>query len=488
MERILKISGEDWAKGISLQQTQMKGGIFFQASNFDPFERLGVMQPSRIAERYGNSQVTKSIKYFTPFATGGIPYFYGYADDGSATAMYQINAVTGAVTDVSSNISTASSTARGTIIFNGLPIYAKNTDIRFYNKLLIDGSGSDASIITSGITSGDHPFTIGADLNLYFPNGNSVGRVTNSTPNSTPTFVGTASVFTLESTMNIRHLVNDGRYLIIIADENTGVGNLGNFRTVVAFWDYTSGTLTQRYDFISGGLIGGVLLEDGIYIFGYDGIYVTNISTSPRVIYPFKGNTSVINYPNSVGSIIKRGNSILWGSDAKVYGYGNLITGEKKIFYQPYVFDENITALTAGGFSSSSVDVVWSGSSGNKLYACTSGTRNESFLLLSNVVFDKMYRFEYVKIVTRLPLSSGQSIDVKINSQAGGGVILNTTTKSFTNDGARQVLIYKPSPFAGSSDRSVFEELTSINIDSFKVPILSFEIWATPLDNQNQLL
>ncbi len=475
MERILQIKGEQWASGLSIQSTLMKGGIFKQASNFDPFESIGVMQPSLGPSANISSTITKNIKYMTGFNDGGLQSFFAYADDGSTPALYKVS-FAGIVSDYTSNITATTSSARGAILWKSKYIYARNDEIRCINPT---STPSDTQLVTiSNSTTTDHPLTLGADLNLYFPNGNQIGRLISTAGTSG----NTENAFALETGMTIRKLINDGRYLIIMADDGpVNIGNPGNYRCVVAYWDMASALLTQRYDFRETGLIGGDILESAIYVFGQDNIYVTNISTRPQIIFSFKGNSTITGRPTSAGAIIVRSNSILWGSGSNIYGYGSLLGGQPKIFYQPYsISSGNITSMIYNGLT------LWVATDVHTLYQMNT-TRSESFLLLSNITFNKLYRFEYAKIVTQVPLSSGQSIIVQL-ATGGGGILLNNATKSFSADGARQALIYKANTSGNPATTLSFQELTTLNIDSFQVPILLFEIWATPLENQNQTI
>jgi hypothetical protein len=468
-------------KGISTHSQLMKGGIF-KTANFDPFRRMGVASSFNAGTRYGNATVTKTIRYIEGYTDSSTPSLLEYADNGTNTSALYKTAFAGTTTDISAAISTATTLARGCKIWYGTFIYAKNTDIRYYDNLAFTG-GSDASIITSGIVSAEHPFTIGADLNLYFPNGNSVGRIVNTTPASTPTFVGTASVFALESEMIIRQVINDGRYLVILADNNTQNTTTGaNFRCCVAFWDMTSPNLAQRYDFIGTGIIGGGQLDDGTYIIARDFLYVCNVATRPSAISPFTGSANVTVRPLGVGAIAVRGNQLIWGN-ATFMGYGNLTSGDKKIFFVPANNSAaNITAIAI------QQNTIWAGSDTPDLYAYdNAGAAQSTSFSLSQITFDKPYTFDYAKVVTYQALSSGQSFSFSSSTLNGTYQVTQSDDKTFTADGVRTSLIFKRKNTVGNAFAQNFEELDNITV-TMNGPIVKFEIWATPIENQESKL
>ncbi len=480
MERILQIKGDDFMKGISFQPNLMKGGIFQSAPDFDPFRTYGLLQQSPVSTLVDHTTVTKTIKYFAGYQQSGNQYYYAYADNGSTLAMYRVADITQTITDVTSSIASSSSAARGIAIFNALPWYAKNTEIR-YNTAL-DFSGTDTSMIT-GLTSGEHPFKIGADLNLYFANGNSVGRIVYNAGSP----VATAAAFSLEMGMTIRKLINDGRYLIILADNGVGANSGGRVNSVVAYWDMTSGNLTQRFDYFSGGIIGGEFCNNSIYILDYDGLFICNSATSPTLVASFKGNSSFSSAaPVSSSTILVKGDILYWATSSTIYGYGNPIPSQNKIFFTPHFFPlGGITALTTNG------SYFWVGTSTSSfsapaIYYTNSNTYSTINVVLANVTVEKPYRLKYIKVVTSTPLSVSQNVTVQMTSAGGIYVPTNSTQKSFSdgNVGARQVLWFSVNPT--SSTKSYFEDYKFIITLGAGVGVEKIEIWAEPVDNQLQ--
>lgn len=462
-------------KGISTHSQLMKGGIF-KTAGFDPFRRMGVASSFNAGTRYGNATVTKTPKYFAGFNDAGTASFYIWADNGTSPALYKTS-LAGSVSDYSSNVVVTNSLARGLIVWKNKLVYARDTEIRCID---LTGTPNDTQLL-SGLTSGDHPFTIGADLNLYCPNGNSIARLT-STAGTTG---NTISCFDFETGMNLRHLINDGRYMVILGDTNSltsGTSNNTNFGCLVAFWDLTSPTLAQRYDFFSSGLIGGGQLDDGTYIIGRDNFYVCNVATRPSVVTPFTGSANITIKPSGVGAIAVRGNQLIWGN-ATFIGYGNLTTGDKKIFFVPASNSGgNITAI------GTQTNAIWAGSDTPDLYDYDNGGSTiSSSIVLSQIVFERPYQFDYAKIVTYQALSTGQTFSFSMNTLNATYQVTQSDDKAFSSDGVRTSLIFKRKNTAGNAFAQTFEELDNITI-ALNAPIVKFEIWGTPVDNQDSKL
>src|SRR5207249_3506376 len=96
-----------------------------------------------------------------------------------------------AVTDISSSIETGSNTARGAIMWKGKFIYLKNLRARSWNLNV-----TDTDILTGLTTGVPHDPCIGADGNLYIPNGNEVAKCIINTGTTGNLASG---VFTLDS-------------------------------------------------------------------------------------------------------------------------------------------------------------------------------------------------------------------------------------------------------------------------------------------------
>jgi hypothetical protein len=478
-EKILEIRGEDWMKGLSYNTTLPYGGLFQSATNFDPFRGTGIMIPSFTPLRVGDAQVTKVIQYQTTVEISGSRFLFSWAgnDSSVAPALYKTLILNGVTTDESSSITATNSSARGLATTGGFLVYARDTEIR---SCLLDLS-TNVQILTTDVTSAEHPFTTGWDGNLYFPNGNYVGKI-NVTTGLAATTGNDARAFALEANMTVRHLVNDGRYLVIMAD--TGVATPNSQTTnncMVGFWDLTSGSLAQRFDFFDGGLVGGAFMDGAIYVLGVQFMYVTNVGMFPKAIQNFSNTRSslYLGSANRASTIFKQGNSIYWGSSSSIFAYGSLVAGAKKVFYNPYVFNATVSSFIFAGA------LPCGATTGSQLFeiGIAPATNATVSILTANIPLPMPYKFDWAKITSRLTLASGDTMSFTLGSQSNTSVVTGTSTFSFAADGAKQTKIFKTSGNSTSLS-SFFEELVMTITSNFSIE--KIEVWGTKGDPQRQ--
>jgi hypothetical protein len=396
---------------------------------------------------------------------------YLYCGEGN-TALFEMNLVTYAITDRSSQITTSATGAKGAFSYKGYFVYALATSVRA-RQIPVTG-GTDTEILT-GLTSGEHPFAIGADLNLYFPNGNSIGKITNVTGTSG----NSTNVFSLESGMNIRAVKSDGRYLVIIADDRqANSSGVGAANCVVAYWDYASGTLTQRFDFKDPGMLALEILEGNAYVWGWDALYVSNIATFPKPIIPFR-NSMITARPVLQSQVTVKNNSVLWVNGtipdiSSVYGYGSWLPGQPKILYNPFA-----------GFSGKGSAINWNGS---RLFVCTdapkvytphSNNKETSYINTPNIVLPAVYKPIMFKVTASDKLISGNSIYVAIfTSQINQNLVMDGTM-SYTNDSAIQSKVFRPKIY--------IPQMRDIGIGiQTNTPVESIEVFGEELPQEYQ--
>ena len=104
-------------------------------------------------------------------------------------------------------------------------------------------------------------------------------------------------------------------------------------------------------------VIGARFLENAVYFITYSGLYVCNVGTSPKLIRLFPTDITALGRPANAYQIGGNKGSIFWVNGGNpiyhyIYAYGNPITGQPKIFYQPYqqnVGDFTNTCLAVAG-------------------------------------------------------------------------------------------------------------------------------------------
>ena len=451
MQKIFEIKGDMFSKGLSVQTGSARGGLFRLATGFDPFERVGFAEPS-LASTELTAPSTNPIKIITHWNDGTDQNLYAHSE--SKLYKYLRNSPY-TRTDVTTEIDiTDPSTFRnvvGAIVWKDKYIYAQSTDLRS-NSLPV-ASGNDTQIL-NGATGSNldvRKLCIGADKYLYAGDLNGVAKVTNASGTSG----NSLNAFAIDSQHTVRDLVNDGRYLVIFADNNviTTTGRLvGNYSCRVYFWDMSKATADIIWDFPGESyLIGARMLGDAIVVFGYNGIYLCNSTTKPKMIFSFLGNSTITKRPANPYQIASSPTSVYWADSGStgqnIYAYGSLPGSSERIFYSPYMTHGSTYAHTALSYSAG---VLFAAVDSPKFYALNTGT-TRGILTISNTPMQlpQPYRYGFAKVVLRSKMSSGQSVTYGAFA-ADGTVISDNVTRSYSAAKPRKTLIFPIKPTTGS--------------------------------------
>ena len=266
------------------------------------------------------------------------------ADSGKA---YYYDTINHAASDVSAQV-TSTGTFYSAIVWKSKLVYSSASAVQS-NSIPLN-SANEVSILGSSTASvSHHPFCIGADRNLYMGNGNNVAKFTNEAGTTGNT---TSVAASLETGYVVKQLINDGRYLVWIADnDSSGLGNGRHSCVVVAFWDLAKSVFDQIYEFEDYCVGSAELMASGkIRIFTPSGIYETAFGLPPRLIVPFNtqpgSDLSTVSFAecptNNNLSCVHKGNIALWlgnnGSELRLWGYGNKLTSRPDRLYQHNTF------------------------------------------------------------------------------------------------------------------------------------------------------
>lgn len=485
--KIAESKNEDWSKGISAQGNIPIGGLFQQMKGVDPFYNQGLVVPS-----FTPSTITPSStpKFITNFNTGGVAYTYWHSDteikqtlkDSPYTQVDKSSFITftlpvmGAI--IWADIATGTSKyiyarAGGSLRAVPVPLAAGDIEIK---------AGFNS-------TPDDMPLCIGADGNLYHGDNSRVGIITSGAGTA-----GNAGFFSIDGNFQVRDLINDGTYLVVLADNNTQTTagrQVGNYRCKIYFWDMKKSLADYIYEVQDSYLIAGKQLDGSIYFFGYNGLYICNAGTPPKLIRPFAGfNGLSVAKPTTSYQLIKNKGSLLWIdglnsvlTNGNIYAYGNPTTGQHKIFYTPHLNANTSslqTVLQVVG------DQYWVANASPTIYVhnigSTNGTATITFL---DKVMPQPHKFDFVKVVLSAPLASGQSVSCLVTGQNGGKTISATETKSYSASNPRQQLIFKVNPSTNSENR--FEDIR-VTITSVGASLQRVAIFATPLEDSTEII
>ncbi len=477
MQKILEIKNADWIKGISAQPNLPVGGLFQVLQGVDPFEQQGVALPALTPAII--SPDTTPIALTNWNDNSGNAYVYAH----TATKLYRILKDSPyTIVDVTAQITV--NTVNNALLFDGGYLYA-GTTLRF-NTLPV-ASGSDVQIAAGFNGAMDYnAICIGADKNAYVAQNSYIGKVAFTSHG------WTATIFSVDNNFNVRDMVNDGRYLVIIADNNADLlanRKVGNYRCRVYFWDMVKGTADIIYDIKDSYLIAARVLDEGIYIFGYKGLYVCNSASLPKMVRPMVGTSALtLAKPNSPAQLTVQNGSIYWidGTTAvnqkhEVNAYGNPTAGQKKIFYKPYLdtgANQLQTVIATVG------DQFWVGGDTPAIYVHNIGsTRGTAIIETLDTNMSSPFTFEYTKVVLSAPLTTGQSISHAITSQNGSINISAFETKSYNATKPKQSFVFKR--IASGTMINQFENLRA-TITAVGCVVQRISIYATPVGDANE--
>lgn len=488
MNKIFEIKGEDFSKGVSAQGNIPVGGIFQQFKGIDPFYNQGLAVPYLVPD-----QITPSTapKFLVNFNTGGTEYLYWL----SATEVKQVLRESPYTqTDKTTSVTLSSSSIIGATIWKGKLIYAvKNNDLR--SNTLPIAIGTDVQIKGSfnysSSTYDCMPFCVGGDGNLYHGDQSRVGQITSATGTS-----GNSNFFNIDDGFYVRDLINNGRYLVILADDN--LGNLadrkvGNYRCRVYFWDMIKSTADVIFDVDDSYLIAGEQLDGNIYFFGYNGLYVCNEMTSPKMVRPFVSYNGLSRAkPYSPYHLVRSKGSLFWvdGSNnvlynGSIYAYGNPTNGLTKIFYQPHL-NSNAGQTNAQNVLAVVGEQLWTADASPKIYVQNTGsTRGVGIITTLDKVLPQPYRYELTKVVLASPLTAGQSVTVSATSANGSITTSDQETKSYSASNPRQILIFKTKPASGT--QNIFEDIR-VSVETTGATIQRISVYGTPLDDITEII
>ncbi len=493
--KILEYKNQDWLKGQSAHPSIPVGGLFQIFSGCNPFESGGTALPSLTPD---NKTLATTPKTLVSFNNGGTKYIYAHTN----TKLYQVLQDSPyTVTDVTAQIyqhSGTPGTHLGAIVYKGKYVYGHIASgggtLGVYANTFPVASGNDTTIVSS-LQSANMDvmrFCPGADGNLWFTQGGiALGEITSVTGTT-----GNGSLFYIDDGFFIRDLINDGTRLVIFADNNVETTTsrvTGSYKCKIYFWDMVQTDANSRivpdamWEYSDSYVIGGKATDKGIEFFGYNGLYVTNVATEPKMIRPFPSTLSLMGRPTNPYQIAFSNGSLYWvdgfsSSRTDVYAYGNPTYGEPKIFYRPY---SNGNVVTNTCISLIANEVVVGSDAPDLSFHNVSATRGTLQITSLDTVMPAPHKYDATKVVLKQPLASGQSVQVVVTSQNGANIV-SSETKSYSAAKPKQTLLFRRAP-SSTNQVEMFEDL-AVSVSSTGAAIQRISTYATPQEDLTELL
>lgn len=454
--KILELKGEDWIKGISIQDTFALGGIFqVSAKNFDPFELMGFLRATLAPVQIDGATITTAVKYLLAAASGGVGYIFAMGDRSGAGAksFYRIKTsdltVTAYTAEWGANIAGAAQ-FDGLAYYKGRLVYYDSNGNFMSNTFPAPAAGSQVLLLSTSVYPKDGlpPMHKCPDGLLYVGLSNSgvVGSITNVTGaggNSASAFDSGNSDFVCKD------ITDDGRYAMFLMDDNPD--NATNIASLCQLfvWDMDN-VDPQVVITIPDSFVTAARWVDGrLLVWGASGIWQLSVSSqTAKLIFPLP-STAI---PAHGYQVTIANNIAHWcspTSGAVVFAYGAKIG--KPIMYSPYQIsgsDNLLTALVASGtYFFASLDA---GTNTPKVYVQNSGsTRNNLTIETVPANLDQSYKIAYVKVVLKQKMTSGQALALSLFNGADE-TIMTTNTQSYSANKRKKSIIFKPKPTTSS--------------------------------------
>jgi hypothetical protein len=254
---------------------------------------------------------------------------------------------------------------------------------------------------------------------------------------------------------------------------------------LVLFFDVNNGRSTADYiyEFTDSYLSSVKVLDGAVYIFGRDNLWICNSQTAPKAIFNFQDGSTIIYPPTCFNEVTQKNNLIYWiGSNGSVYSFGAKYAGTRKVFSTPFA-PGNSTAITTSG------EYVYVGYyNSGAVYSETVVENYNSALVTSTfattpIHLSQPFKFSFAKVSFK---NSESTWTVSLGmTTLNTKEVVNTTTKSSAQLGTKHNVLFTPASDSGNPAVQTFDNF-KLDITS-NVEIAKVEIWATPVDNYEQI-
>lgn len=482
-QKIFELKGESFSKGLSYFTDFAFGGLFNEAS-FDPFEDYGYFTPP-LESAVTDSSLTSTPKFITTWNDSGTAKLYVHTAD----KLYEVLDGSPYTTVNKSSEIDVSDIVGGTAVYKSRYIYYQPNNSKIFSNTFPVASGVTNAEILSGFPSNVFykPMCVAPDKNLYVGCFSQINQITNVTGTSG----NISAYYNLESGFVVRDMTTDNNYLIVITDNNLSHtistdGDTGSYRCQVLFYDVNNGRPTADFihEFTDSYITAVKVLDGAVYIFGKDNLWICNSQTKPKAIFSFQTGSTITEPPRHFFHVAQKNNTLLWcgETNGKIYGFGSRLSGQKKVFTQPYSAS---SAPQAIHFSGDKVYVGTNGSNQMLLVFNTGTTRSESTLSTVNIPLDNPFKFAFAKIILKNKLTSGGSVGFGLKSQDNSAKISDFVTKTYAEIGAKQSIIFNVKVDAANNVK-IFNEMTVLCTTNRAIQ--KIEVWGYPIDNYDQTI
>lgn len=478
-ELILKLTGDDFENGLSLQKYKAVGGLWQQLSNYDPFQKLGQLYPTLGPTRKDGGSIAVNINSFTLWTDGATPFLFAIGNRNSSDkSAYKINLSDDTITDISSAIhqqllTTQTANAKLITTYQNKLIYHSADSLR-YNDPASPTAGEDGYTISSNFTDGvPHPACLGSNGYLYVGNGRYIAQVTdadNSGSNDARKFDS------LQDDLYCKDVDQDGYFLVAGFDNNSNSISGIVADCQVMFWDKYKSYPDKRYPIKEAYIIGVRCLGQTTLVWTPGGIYECSIATAPYLKYPLTSEAPFYVLPTDFNQITKDGHSVYWGDKAgtaQVYALGQKITGRPRIIYNPYeataTTENQLALIVSGSYIYSSTDIA-------RIYKLNSATGKSVTAKPCPKYLNQPYSFSFTKIKLKSAMASGDQVSHALYN-SDDEIISGSESINYSNQPGLKTLIFRRTASGGATITDFTDIVPYITTN---VEIAEVEVYGEP--------
>ena len=428
MQKILSLSGKDFATGIAQSAHSPNSGLFHKADGIFPFVGSGNAEnPNPFTLQAGDAPLSVS----------------GITGNVVASALDEINTKTyvmdddGKIYTMSGLTGTSVKTGLSNVGKGGMAIYQPRGGTKFlyyWNGNTQIGRFDLATTFVDGHFTGLQSTTIRPVHRLfdkvYYGNKDRVGSIIDDGASGV---THNANVLDFPSDFTNVDLTDDSFYLVV-AITNATTGNDGVNK--ILFWDQISSSWNREW-IVPDEFITNIVQKNGvIYIFGKDKLWACTFNQPPQFVRFIKRIAS-----GAPDAAIAYHDVLLWGDkEGNINSYGKWLPDSPSVYLKPFSMGSSVSIQSISVPTvSTALSIMASGGDVTKGFVAfnggNTGVSAETIFFAPEIA--NFVQPKRIDVTFAVPLVSGDEFNIDIKKDADTAAV-DWGTASFAKHGAKR--------------------------------------------------